>query len=134
MSHRRAPRPRLRFRAQCPTPVSESICPPHSPPLESTPTYKEHPPMLRLPLLALLLLPTLAPAQESTAEYIRNHYQRKTVKIAVRDGVKLHTIIYAPKDDSQKYPMMLRRTPYGIAPYDEEQMPGTLGPNSSFVR
>ena len=90
--------------------------------------------MPRHALLALLVLPAVTHAQESTYEYIRNHYTRQTVKIPARDGVKLHTIIYSPKDGDHKYPIMLRRTPYGIAPYEDDKMPGTLGPNSLFVR
>src|SRR4029078_8351115 len=34
--------------------------------------------------------------------------------IPMRDGVKLHTIIYAPKDHKDPLPFILLRTPYGI--------------------
>jgi hypothetical protein len=37
----------------------------------------------------------------------------------MRDGVKLFTSIYIPKDSSQKHPIMLMRTPYSCAPYGE---------------
>ena len=34
--------------------------------------------------------------------------------IPMRDGVKLHTIIYSPKSHSQPLPILFNRTPYGI--------------------
>src|SRR5216684_4930737 len=34
--------------------------------------------------------------------------------IPVRDGVKLHTIIYAPKSHRETLPILFNRTPYGI--------------------
>ena len=34
--------------------------------------------------------------------------------IPMRDGVKLHTIIYAPKNHSEPLPIIFNRTPYGI--------------------
>src|SRR5207244_9432838 len=34
--------------------------------------------------------------------------------IPMRDGVKLHTIIYAPKSHRESLPILFNRTPYGI--------------------
>ena len=34
--------------------------------------------------------------------------------VPMRDGVKLHTIIYAPKSPHQPLPIIFNRTPYGI--------------------
>ncbi len=39
----------------------------------------------------------------------------------MRDGVKLFTSIYIPKDSSQKHPILMTRTPYSCAPYGEDQ-------------
>jgi predicted acyl esterase len=33
----------------------------------------------------------------------------------MRDGVKLHTLIYTPKNQAESLPIILTRTPYGIA-------------------
>jgi putative CocE/NonD family hydrolase len=41
-------------------------------------------------------------------------FNKTDVMIPVRDGVKLHTIIYAPKSQSEPLPIIFRRTPYGI--------------------
>jgi uncharacterized protein len=49
--------------------------------------------------------------------YIRKHYDKREVMIPMRDGVKLFTSIYTPKDPSKKHPFILRRTPYSCAPY-----------------
>ncbi len=73
-------------------------------------------------------------AQDLPASYIKDNYTRRTHRIAMRDGAKLHTIVYAPKDDSQKYPIIMTRTPYGIHPYEEDKHRFTLGPNKHFVK
>lgn len=54
----------------------------------------------------------------------------------MRDGVKLFTAIYIPKDisASKKYPILLNRTPYSSAPYGETQFKTSLGPSMIFAR
>src|SRR5579863_2952033 len=42
-------------------------------------------------------------------------FEKKEVMIAMRDGVKLHTEIYAPKNAKEALPIFLERTPYGIS-------------------
>jgi putative CocE/NonD family hydrolase len=51
------------------------------------------------------------------SQYIRQHYTKYEYKIPMRDGVRLFTTAYVPKDKSQEYPIILTRTPYSIAPY-----------------
>jgi len=65
--------------------------------------------------------------------YVLEHYSKKEYMIPVRDGVKLFTQVYAPLDISQKYPIMLRRTPYSNRPYGENIYRNSLGPSWSFV-
>jgi putative CocE/NonD family hydrolase len=67
-------------------------------------------------------------------EYIRAHYTKYEYLIPMRDGVKLFTAVYAPKDDSQTYPMMLVRTPYSVAPYGADKYPDALRPNAHFAQ
>jgi putative CocE/NonD family hydrolase len=50
----------------------------------------------------------------------------------MRDGVKLFTAIYTPKDQLQQYPIMLYRTPYSVAPYGLNEYRTTLGPSNLF--
>ena len=65
-------------------------------------------------------------------EDIKANYDKKEVYIPMRDGIKLYTAIYTPKDISKdkKYPFLMQRTCYSIAPYGEENFKKSLGPNS----
>jgi hypothetical protein len=63
---------------------------------------------------------------------VKDQYLKSEQMIAMRDGVKLFTSIYAPKDTSQKYPIMLQRTPYSVAPYGPDLFRTTLGPSPLF--
>jgi len=47
---------------------------------------------------------------------VKDRYAKSEVQIPMRDGVKLFTIVYAPKDQSQRYPILMTRTGYGIPP------------------
>jgi uncharacterized protein len=72
-------------------------------------------------------------AQE-LADYIKSNYTKREVSIPMRDGVKLFTAIYEPKDASRKYPIMLTRTPYSVAPYGADKYRTSLGPDDLFAR
>ena len=69
--------------------------------------------------IILLLLPFTAFSQNSDSAWIVNNYTKKEVYIPMRDGVKLFTVIYSSKDNSEKHPILLTRTPYSCAPYGE---------------
>ncbi len=78
-------------------------------------------------------------AQNDLAKYIRDNYDKQEVMIAMRDGVKLFTSIYTPQKKSEKYPILLNRTPYTVAPYGKDkdgkdQFKATLGPDPLFAR
>ncbi len=47
----------------------------------------------------------------------RAHYEKAEYMVAMRDGVKLYTQVYTPKDKTQKYPIILFRTPYSVRYY-----------------
>lgn len=66
--------------------------------------------------------------------YIRENYTKIERLIPMRDGVKLFTSIYIPKNQSQKYPIVLSRTPYSVAPYGEDKYKTSLGPSRLFIR
>ena len=79
--------------------------------------------------------PQRTPAQ-ATAE-IREHYTKFEYRIPMRDGVKLFTSVYIPKDvfsESKTYPIMLDRTPYNVAPYGIDLYRSNLGPSELFER
>ena len=72
--------------------------------------------------LFVVVLGVLAPqavAQQPKREDLAKMFDKREVMIAVRDGVKLHTEIYAPKDAKEPLPMLLDRTPYGISAPDK---------------
>ena len=52
----------------------------------------------------------------------------------MRDGARLFTAVYTPKDSSQKYPFLLTRTPYSVSPYGVDQYPAQLGPSEHFQK
>ena len=52
----------------------------------------------------------------------------------MRDGVRLFTAVYTPKDTSQPYPFLLTRTPYSVAPYGVDNYRASLGPSEHFER
>jgi len=60
----------------------------------------------------------------ATALAIREHYTKYVHRIAMRDGVRLYTTVYVPKDRSRDYPFMLLRTPYSVRPYGVDNYPG----------
>jgi putative CocE/NonD family hydrolase len=70
-------------------------------------------------IFLLFAIPFLAGAQEIDSTWVVNNYTKKEVMIPMRDGVKLFTTIYAPKDVSEKHPILIQRTPYSCAPYGE---------------
>src|SRR5450432_2620836 len=85
----------------------------------------------RLPLL-LALLAIACSAQG--LEYIKAHYTKYEFQIAMRDGKRLFTSVYAPKDAAQKYPIMLSRTPYNVGPYGVDNFKTSLGPSEKFAK
>jgi putative CocE/NonD family hydrolase len=97
--------------------------------------------MKSIPLIALLVLfwTPAADAQKQAdskklpPDFIRQHYVKQDFRIPMRDGVKLFTSVYVPKDSSRPYPMLLQRTPYSVGPYGSNNYRGTLGPDS-FAR
>ena len=91
--------------------------------------------LLRLFLtIAFLASISASFAQEPPAFDVKAHYTKYEYRIPMRDGVKLFTSVYVPKDTSQSYPFLVTRTPYGVAPYGEDQYRKHLGPSEDFAR
>ncbi|GBF19694.1 MULTISPECIES: CocE/NonD family hydrolase [Arenibacter] len=64
----------------------------------------------------------------------RDFYNKKEVVIPMRDGIKLHTTIYSPKDTSKKYPILMSRTPYSSRPYGSNQYKALISPNRKMMK
>ncbi len=72
--------------------------------------------------------------QTDYSNYVKENYTKRELQISMRDGEKLFTSIYIPKDTSQQYPFLIERTPYSVAPYGENTFPRRLGPNQLFIK
>jgi uncharacterized protein len=84
----------------------------------------------------LFLSPLFSFAQKPNEDsaFIVNNYTKIERMITMRDGVRLFTAVYVPKDLSGKYAFMMERTPYSCSPYGEKKVPGRwLGPNRSLM-
>jgi len=90
---------------------------------------------VRIILFSTLLMVAVATVLAAQGlEYIQINYTKHEYQIVMRDGKKLHTAVYAPKDTSRSYPIMLERTPYGVPPYGPDRLPARLGPSELFAR
>jgi putative CocE/NonD family hydrolase len=58
-------------------------------------------------------------SQNADSIWIVNNYTKMERYITMRDGVRLFTSIYVPKDKSEKHPVLMTRTPYSCSPYGE---------------
>jgi putative CocE/NonD family hydrolase len=92
-------------------------------------------------LLAILVLaaflPVRAAAQEEEskrAAAVKAGYTKYEYRIPMRDGKRLFTAVYVPKDRGQPYPILLQRTPYSVRPYGADDYPDGLQPFSLFGR
>ena len=74
-------------------------------------------------------------AQQKTPA-VSDQYVKHEYRIPMRDGVKLFTAVYVPRDASSKkrYPILMLRTPYSVAPYGEDRYRRALGPNRHLQR
>jgi len=53
--------------------------------------------------------------------WIRENYYKIERTIPMRDGIKLFTSFYIPKDTTERHPILLTRTPYSCRPYGEDK-------------
>ena len=85
--------------------------------------------VLLIPAVALLTARLLA---QPPVFSIPEHYTKYESSITMRDGKRLFTSIYVPKDASRSYPFLMTRTPYSVAPYGVDQFKTRLGPSEAF--
>ena len=78
--------------------------------------------------LALLLFAAAA-AGAAPSYDVKANYRKAEYMIPMRDGVKLHTTVYTPRNPSGKLPFLLLRTPYGTGPYGTDAYRSNLGPS-----
>ena len=89
-------------------------------------------------LLGLLLTAFLSmgmagaatPDNVRSEAWMAEHYTKHEHRIPMRDGVRLFTRVYVPKDSSTRWPILLTRTPYALKPYGPDaysKFSGSLG-------
>ncbi len=83
-----------------------------------------------LSLLSIALFHSMVSAQN----FVKDNFTKVDTTIAMRDGIKLYTVIYIPKDESQRYPFLMERTPYSAGPYGANNYPRSLGPNDNLLK
>ncbi len=89
---------------------------------------------LRRLLLLPILCATLGAQMPVSPDAVQARYTKREVLIPMRDGVKLFTSIYLPKDTHQPHPILLNRTPYGVGPYGPEAFRRGVGPSPFFAK
>lgn len=85
-------------------------------------------------LLYWLFMASIGMLAQETANYPEEHFTKYEYNIPMRDGVKLYTAVYIPKDTTITYPMLMKRTPYSCAPYGKAAFPKLLGPNKYMMQ
>lgn len=86
--------------------------------------------------LALNIFSFISPshARQQAAPFdVRANYTKAEHQIPMRDGKKLFTVVYAPKDTSRTYPFLMGRTPYSAGPYGADAYRNSLGPAPAFM-
>jgi putative CocE/NonD family hydrolase len=83
------------------------------------------------PLYLASLLVSTACARGAGSDFVRDQYTKSEYQIPMRDGVRLFTTVYVPKDasDAKRYPILLKRTPFSVAPYGDAYAK-LVGPNA----
>src|ERR1700722_16500005 len=82
--------------------------------------------------VTLAFIVRIAAGQE--VEFVKANYTKYEFMVPMRDGKKLFTSVYVPKDESERWPIVLTRTPHGVSPYGIDVYRGNLGPSSRFAR
>ncbi|MCF6268665.1 MAG: CocE/NonD family hydrolase [Melioribacteraceae bacterium] len=69
-------------------------------------------------LLLFVIINLTLFAQSQT---LKELYTKQNFMIEMRDGVKLYTVVYSPKDILVQYPILITRTPYSSRPYETDK-------------
>jgi putative CocE/NonD family hydrolase len=93
----------------------------------------------RTSFLGLFLLAASAAAQGPLVKPdekldVKEQYTKYEYRIPMRDGTKLFTAVYVPKNTTGKFPFLMTRTPYSVGPYGVDKYRGNLGPSDFFAR
>jgi predicted acyl esterase len=78
-------------------------------------------------------------ATEPAPRDLRETYTKYEYRIPMRDGTRLFTVVYVPKDGAKTYPFLINRTPYSVGVmaegerhYGVDWFPKQIGPSREF--
>nr|WP_310737611.1 CocE/NonD family hydrolase [Mitsuaria sp. WAJ17] len=92
--------------------------------------------LLGLSLQALAQTPPAAPPGPPPYEF-KAHYTKYEFRVPVRDGKKLFTVVYVPKEaesSGKRYPFLMTRTPYSCGPYGVDRYGSRFAPSEDFLK
>ena len=90
--------------------------------------------LISIGFVALFVFGCTSPNKKTKSNYVKANYNKSEVNITMRDGVKLFTSIYTPKDTSKTYPILFQRTPYSCRPYGEDKYRSRISPNKIMMK
>ena len=105
--------------------------------------HRLHTLALAIALLGSIVTPAQAADEPaaSTVASVREQYTKYEYRIPMRDGTRLFTAVYVPKDASRRYPFLMERTPYSAGVHADDELhygvdfyPARLGPSPEFQR
>ena len=105
--------------------------------------HRLHTLALAIALLGSIVTPAQAADEPaaSTVASVREQYTKYEYRIPMRDGTRLFTVVYVPKDASRRYPFLMERTPYSAGVHADDELhygvdfyPARLGPSPEFQR
>lgn len=88
---------------------------------------------LFLALIAVFVLGACNQPEVIDEQWLEDNYAKREVMIEMRDGIRLHTVLYEPVD-AESRPVLMVRTPYSCAPYGEGWSHDLTGYMSEFLR
>ncbi|MBC3863328.1 CocE/NonD family hydrolase [Undibacterium jejuense] len=90
-------------------------------------------------LAATTAVASISESTETVTSNVREHYTKYEYQVPMRDGTRLFTVIYVPKDKAHTYPFLMVRTPYGTGVHYNDELhygvdfyPKNLGPSKDF--
>ncbi len=89
---------------------------------------------MKLLISGLLIFCSLSSIAQNDNNFVKENFIKMDTVIQMRDGKKLYTIIYMPKDNSVTYPFLMERTPYSSAPYGDTNYSKRIGPNPTLMK
>ena len=84
--------------------------------------------------ITLLLLLSNRSSAQIPANFVKDNFTKIDTTITMRDGIKLYTVMYVPKDISEKYPFLIERTPYSAGPYGDTNYSKRIGPDTTLMK